>query len=190
VFAPSLLLSGGRSASYLRRAIAVLVLAVCSWQTAIAAWRLRDRSHLAFQTREGTVFSRAERVEMLEAIARHSSPGERVLAFPENHAIDVLFHLHSLSPLTNAVPGFLTLDIERQVIRRSEASPPELVVVFRRAFNELGSAPFGEGYGRQLAAWFSRDYRVVESLHAGDILRRRDEPAPVPRARLDLDARQ
>ena len=190
VFVPSVLLSGGRSAAYLRRTIAVLLLAVCSWQTAIAAWKLRDPSHLAFETREGTVFSQAEKVEMLEAIARHSSPGERVLAFPENHALDVLFHLHSLSPLTNAVPGFLTLDIERQVIRRSEASPPELVVVFRRTFNELRSAPFGEGFGRELAAWFSRDYRVVESLHAGKILRRRDEPPSVPRAGIDLDARQ
>jgi len=185
VFVPRLLLGEGRSGLYFRRAVVVLVLSFSCWQTAKAVPKLRIPSHLAVETREGTVFTDPEKAEMLQALARNSTPGERVLAFPENHAVDVLFHLQSLSPLTNAIPGFLTVDIERQVIRRSQEAPPAVVVIFRRTFRDLGFESFGEAYGMELAAWFSRNYRVVESLHAGQILRRREEPSLPGRSALE-----
>jgi hypothetical protein len=175
VFVPRLLLGEGRSALYFRRVVTILLLSVSLWQTAKAVRALRDPSHVAVDTREGRVFADPNKAQLLEALARNSTPGERVLAFPENHAVDVLFHLQSLSPLINAVPGFLTVDIERQVIRRSRQSPPALVVISKRTFKVFDSEPFGVGYGLELADWFSRDYRVVESFRAGQILRRRDE---------------
>ncbi|HEX7253710.1 MAG TPA: hypothetical protein VF376_12575 [Thermoanaerobaculia bacterium] len=175
VVVPRLLLGEGRSALYFRRVVTILLLSISLWQTAKAVRALRDPSHLGVETREGTVFAAPDKAQLLRALARDSTPGERMLAFPENHALDVLFHLESLSPLINAVPGFLTVDIERQVIRRSQQSPPALVVISKRTFRVFDSEPFGVGYGLELADWLSRDYRVVESFRAGQILRRREE---------------
>ena len=89
------------------------------------------------------------------------------------NAIDALFQLKNVSPFIQAIPGWLDREAELRLIPRLEKSPPDLVVLLDRPVTEFGSKPFGEGYGLLLADWCERNYRVVEALPAGRILRRR-----------------
>jgi len=125
------------------------------------------------ETPAGRVFAAPGRRDLLEAIGRVSAPGERVLVLPESYGIDVLFRLREVSPLPWATPGWFDERIETQLLRRVEGSPPDLVVLIRREFKEYRSEPFGVGYGLALSEWCSRNYRVVATLPAGRVLRRR-----------------
>ena len=173
VLLPRLLLADSRAASYLRTLIGLALVAVSGW----LAWRgiqfLRYPDHIAVETREGPVFTSPAKAELFRAIARHSTAGERVLLVPETYAIDALFQLKNVSPLLHAIPGWLDRDAERRLIPRLEESPPDLIVLLERPVAEFGSRPFGVGYGLLLADWCHRNYRVVDSLPAGQILRRR-----------------
>jgi 4-amino-4-deoxy-L-arabinose transferase-like glycosyltransferase len=171
IFVPRLLLGQGRSASYLRSLMALLLLCISWWQAVQGIESLRFPWRVGVETREGRVFVERGLAKLLEAIARHSASGERALIIPETAAVDALFHLTNVSPLVDLLPGWLDESVERQLVQRLEKSPPELVVLFERPVAEYGVKPFGQGYGLLLADWVSRNYRVVESCSAGKILR-------------------
>jgi hypothetical protein len=173
VLLPRLLLADTRAASYLRALIGLAVLAVSGWLTWKGVANLRYPDSVAVETRERPVWTTPAKAELFRAIARQSRAGERVLLVPESYAIDALFQLRSVSPLIQAIPGWLDEDAERQLIPRLEQSPPDLIVLLERPVAEFGSKPFGVGYGLMLADWCQRNYQVVESLPAGQILRRR-----------------
>jgi hypothetical protein len=106
--------------------------------------------------------------------------GERVLVLPEINAVDALFELHSVSPLLHHFPGWLDSYEEAELIRRLEKDPPSKVILFERPSAEFGIAPFGKGFGVDLMAWCTRNYRVVWSSPKGAILERAVSPPLVP----------
>jgi len=173
VFLPRILLGDTRAASSLRALVGLAVLAVSGWLTWRGIQSLRHADHVAVETREGPVFTRPASADLFGAIARHSTAGERVLLIPETYAIDALFELRNVSPLLHAIPGWLDRDAEARLVPRLERSPPDLVVLLERPVAEFGSRPFGVGYGLLVAEWCQRNYEVVESLPAGQVLRRR-----------------
>ena len=173
ILMPLLLLGESRAGQLLRTGIGILLLAVAWWQAALGIANLRYPQKVAFDTREGRVFIEPQQADLFAAVARNSSPGQRVVVIPEPYAIDALFQLRDASPLVYAIPGWLTVDRERRLIERFEAAPPDLVVLLERPLSEYGSEPFGVGYGLLLADWISRNYRTVDSLPAGKILRHR-----------------
>jgi hypothetical protein len=173
VFAPRILLGKTRSASYLRGMLALLVFALSWWQTGKAVPVLRYPENVAVSTRAGRVFTAQGNADVLRAIARNSTPGDRVLSVPGPHAIDAVFHLRAVSPLLDVLPGWFHTDMERRLIDRLEKDPPGLVVVWQRRFKEFNAEPFGVGYGLALNEWISRHYRVVESFPTGEVLRRK-----------------
>jgi hypothetical protein len=181
LFVPRLLLKEGRSAAYLRRLAALVVLCLSAWSTWGGIENLRYQDRVRVSTREGDVFVKKENAAVFSAIARGSEPGERALILPQTNAVDVLFHLKSASPVIDPLPPWLDMGVEKEVLGRLAKSPPALVIVFERPVREYGSAPFGKGYGLQLAEWLSRHYEAVDSFSAGVILRLRAAP-PLPRA--------
>lgn len=173
IFVPRLLLGRTRGASYLRLMLTVLVFALSWWQTLKAVEVLRYPGNVAVATRAGRIFTARTKAEMLEAVARHSSPGETVLALPGPDAVDAVFGLKPISPLIDVIPGWLHPEMERRLIEQMEKTPPDLVVVWQRRFKEFHSEPFGVGYGVALSHWISRHYGVAESFPTGEVLRRR-----------------
>jgi hypothetical protein len=173
VLAPRCALGRTRAAGDLRTILGILLFGFCWWHAAISIGFLRHRESVPVETPAGRVFAAPGRRDLLEAIGRVSTPGERVLVLPESFGIDVLFRLREVSPLPWATPGWLDDRIETQLLRRVEGSPPDLVVLIRREFKEYQSEPLGVGYGLALWEWCSRNYRVVASLPAGRVLRRR-----------------
>jgi hypothetical protein len=96
-----------------------------------------------------------------------------VVALPEVNGVDALFRLRTVSPYVCHVPGWLNEDEERKLVASLQQNPPDAIVVFNREISEFGVEPFGVGWNRRLAAWISREYRVVESSAGGTIWRRR-----------------
>jgi len=174
VFVPRLVLGEGRSAVWMRRLTAVLILCV-TWPRAVDGLQaLRTLDHVAARTPGGIVFLPRAQASLFDAIGRHAASGETALIIPESDAIDVLFHLRNVSPLIDLIPGWLDSRVEEKLIERLDKSPPDVVIIMERPFVEYGIAPFGRGYGIRLADWCDRNYRIVESGPAGRVLRRRE----------------
>jgi hypothetical protein len=172
VLMPRLLLGETRAARYLRVLMVLVLLAVGWRQTAEGVQSLHFMG-VPVETREGRVFTDDGHARVLTAIARDSHENESVLPLPSTYGIDALFRLRSVSPLIEALPGWLSADVERRLLARLAKSPPDLVVLFERSFKHYGAGPFGVGYGLMLSDWISSNYRVVESFPAGKVLRRR-----------------
>jgi 4-amino-4-deoxy-L-arabinose transferase-like glycosyltransferase len=175
IFVPRLLLGKARAASCLRTLMALLLLVVSCWLSVGGIESLRFPLGATVETREGPVFVNGSKARFLNAIARNSVAGERVLIIPQTEAVDVLFHLESVSPVIDLLPPWLDEHVEQRIIEKLERSRPDLVVLFDRPVPEYGTKPFGQGYGLLLADWCSRNYRVVESSSAGKILRPRGD---------------
>jgi len=173
VLAPRLLLGRSRAASYLRIVLTIGLFCFCWREAALAARSLSAPGNVPADTPAGRVFVAPERRDLIDLISRNSAPGERALVIPEPYAIDALFRLSNVSPLPWASPGWLDEQIEKQLIRRLEQSPPDVIVWLRRSYKEYGSTSLGEGYGLQLSDWCSHRFRVVASDAQGEVLRRR-----------------
>ncbi|HEY6928808.1 MAG TPA: hypothetical protein VJA66_03940, partial [Thermoanaerobaculia bacterium] len=174
VILPRFLLGEGPSASIFRTAAAALLIVAGGWQTLRGVESLRAPGSVSVETRHGRVFVKPGHARLLNAFSQEARAGDAVLILPETYALDALYEVRNPSPLVQALPGWLVPEIEQRLIQRMESSPPELVVVFERPYDEFGSAPFGIGYGRLLSGWCEAHYRVVASFPAaGRILRRR-----------------
>jgi hypothetical protein len=170
---PRWLPGGGKAALWTRRGAAVLVFTI-SWFGVVGSIRsLASPSKMGFVTDQGRVWLERKNLPVYGGIRRTVKRGEKVVAFPEVNGVDALFRLRTVSPYVCHVPGWLNEDAERKLVASLQRNPPDAVVVFSREITEFGLAPFGVGWNRRLAAWISREYRVVESSAGGTIWRRR-----------------
>jgi hypothetical protein len=104
------------------------------------------------------------------SIGQRVSAGKKIWVLPEINGVDALFQATSTSPYPSHSPGWLDERAERELLRRIEQDPPDIVVIFRRPTREYGVAPFGAGYDRLIAAWIARKYVPLETTDAGTIL--------------------
>jgi hypothetical protein len=161
-----------RAARIFRVASAVVLFALSGWYAAKEIVNLRYPLRVGVPTMEGEVFTDPPKAELFRSVARLSARGQRVLVIPEPFAIDVLFRLRDASPVVDTIPAWFPPEVERRLIERLGSSPPDLVILLNRPIPEYGVEPFGKGYGQRLAAWISKNYRMIESLPAGKILLR------------------
>jgi len=173
---PELLPGGGTPAVWARWAWALLLL-VFAWR---GAWTgiqsLRDPSRSAVETPRGRIWVQEPQPAVLRLLARELHPGESVLFVPQTNAVDVLLGIRDASPYLIHLPGWLSARAETSLIDRFERNPPDAVVLFDRTTGEFGVKPFGMGFGRRLADWISRNYRVAPATPGAKVLRRSREP--------------
>lgn len=168
------LLSGGRAEVFARAIWAVLVLA---WSISIG-WRLsipalRDPARVPVATRRGPVWMSARSADLFQRLERALVAGQPVLFLPEAHAFDVLLRVTDPSPFLIHMPGWLDESAERKVVSILQRAPPGAIMVFRRATEEFGVRPFGEGFGRVLSSWIDRQYRTDWETETGRFLKPR-----------------
>ena len=173
VIAPKLLLGETSAASYLRRVLAIGLFCVGVWNTAICVRFLRYPDNVSVDTPGGKVVLTPPQRDLFRIVARNCAPGERALIIPETFGLDALFALRNVSPQPWATPGWFDDRVETQLLHRLQQSPPDVVVLITRSWEEYGSEPFGVGYGLKLSDWISQNFRIVGSVAQGQVLRRR-----------------
>ena len=173
VLLPDLLLGSGSAGLCARRLLAVALFGV-AWT---GAWRgiesLARADRTPVETRLGRIWLEAGDADFFRALGRELRPGERALVLPETNGVDLLYRVKSASPYLIHMPGSLDAFTERKLLVRFDREPPDVVVLFKRSTAEYRVQPFGQGFGRALADWIARNYRVVAEGSAGQILRRR-----------------
>ncbi|MEP6801150.1 MAG: hypothetical protein ABJC07_04380 [Acidobacteriota bacterium] len=168
---------GGASPVPWARAAWLVVFLALGWPGAIERIAdLRETERVSLRTPRGSIFPDARFAAAYARIGNELHAGERALFLPETHALDVLYGAVDASPLLGHLPGWLDSRAEDTLLRRFEASPPAVVVLFDRPTREFGVRPFGRGYGLKLAAWIDRRYAPVEAFPALTILRLRKNP--------------
>jgi hypothetical protein len=156
-----------------------VVLVAGGYAAVQATIALRNPAWVRVGTRQGSVYAPPDTAAFLSAIGRRVSAGERALVLPESNGVEALFCLKSASPLLLHMPGWLDGRAEELLLQRLAAEPPDVVILFPRTNREYGVAPFGEGFGRRLAAWVNLNYRIDgREMAGGKILRRRNSAEP------------
>jgi hypothetical protein len=74
------------------------------------------------------------------------------------------------------MPGWFDARAEEELLRRFQKHPPDIVVFFSRSTWEFGVEGFGYGFGKRLAEWLERNYRVAAREVGGFVLRPKAAP--------------
>ncbi len=172
VLVPKLVPGGERGVMWTRRAWAITLLAVSGVETFAGAQSLAEPAKQSVPTPQGRIFVSAEVAPLFRAIGANLHSGESVWVLPEINGVDALFLAHNVSPYSSHLPGWLDEKAQIELLRRIEARPPDVVIIFSRHVKEYGVKEFGEGYDRLLSEWVERNYSAVEAMPAGRILRR------------------
>jgi hypothetical protein len=167
---PGMLLADERARLWSRRIATTLILVVGAAGTGKGIASLGEPGKEAVRTRQGEVFVSPEMATFFSSIGQRVSAGKKIWVLPEINGVDALFQATSTSPYPSHSPGWLDERAERELLRRIEQDPPDIVVIFRRPTREYGVAPFGAGYDRLIAAWIARKYVPLETTDAGTIL--------------------
>lgn len=173
LIAPRLFPGGVLSAAVTRRIWAFVLLPVAVYEGWSGIRGLRNDSVVRVATPVGRVWVGKRAAPLFSALSRNLRAGERALVLPEPNAVEALFELRSASPYLYHMPGWLDTRAEDTLLRRFEAQPPEVVVLFARTTWEYGIEPFGQGYGKRLASWLIQKYVVAASSPGGVIFRRK-----------------
>ncbi len=171
VLVPKLVPGGDRASMWSGRAWAFTMLVVSMVGTVAGVARLAEPSKEIVQTPQGQISVASEFAAFFRAIGANLRQGETVWVLPEINGVDVLFKARNISPYVSHLPGWLDESTELELLRRVEARPPDVVIIFSRTVKEYGVRGFGEGYDRLLSEWVDRNYSVVEAMPAGQILR-------------------
>jgi hypothetical protein len=174
VVVPGVLAPRGKAAAVVRVMLAAGLLLVGCRAAFRSFANLSPEGVVPFDTLRGTVYLDPAQNLLFSAVRKEVRPGELVLILPDANAVDVLLGVRDASPYLLHVPGWLDDEAERVLLRRLEEKPPDAVIVFHRSTWLFRVAPFGRGYGRELAKWIDQRYRALEAFPAGVILR----PAP------------
>jgi len=163
---------GGRAGALARRIAAVALLLVALPGAVAGVRALRRPQAVPLDTVRGRVWLDPPFAPFFATLARELRPGESVLCVPESNGIEALYGVRGAAPYMDLMPGWLDARAEESLIRRFEAAPPDVIVVFRRPTPEFGVAPFGEGYGERLAPWITSHYRLAQRSDVGLLFRR------------------
>ncbi len=182
---PDWLPDAGLPARRARQVWAVILLSMAWWAAADGIESLGSPGRLAVETPRGRIWVESRMAAAYARIGQEIRPGERALFLPEANAADVLFGIRDASPYLIHMPGWLDARAEASLIDRFERNPPDAVVLFDRTTGEFRVKPFGVGFGRRLADWIGRNYRVVATTPGAKILRksRRDSSIPLTAGR-------
>ena len=172
LFVPKLFPGGTAAAAATRRLWAFLLLPIALYAGWSGIRELRGDALVQVETRVGRVWGGKTASPLYSELARSLRPGERSLVLPEPNAVEALFDVRGASPYLYCLPGWLDARAEDTLLRRFETDPPDVVVIFVRPTWEFGVEPFGRGFGKRLASWLLRNYRVASRAPGGVILRR------------------
>jgi hypothetical protein len=170
---------GGRGAPLARRIMAIVVLIYGLHMDWVDVRGLNPPGRTALLTRRGTVWVQDGIAPFYELLQRDLRSGERVLVLPEANALEPLFGIRAASAFPVLLPGWLDSRAEQRILSESKRGPPDAVVLFRRSTVELGVAPLGEGYGKDLVRWILETYQV-EGASANGLLLRPKRPIAGP----------
>jgi len=99
--------------------------------------------------------------QVLDFIARNSSPGEYVLALPEGSSLNFLARRPVPVRYEILTPGFLSNMDERIAIRQIQDKNVRFIFLLNRPTSEFGPVAFGRDYCRTLMAWIESNYEVA-----------------------------
>ena len=171
VLVPAFVPGGERAAAWTRRAWSGALLAVSAVAAVAGSARLAEPAKQGVWTPRGRITVGRDVASFFSAIGANLREGESVWVLPEINGVDALFHVRSVSPYPSHLPGWLDESAQFELLRRVETHPPDVVIIFSRSVREYGVRGFGQGYDRLLAEWVDRNYSVVETMPAGQILR-------------------
>jgi hypothetical protein len=122
-----------------------------------------EEGSLAETPAEATLYAGA-----LAQIERETVPGERILVLPLLTGLEALSGRTPALPELSVLPGVLDRPGgERDAIAYLDAHPVRLVVTDDRTWPAYGRGAFGQDFGRELAAWITRNYERVAAVSAG-----------------------
>ena len=180
-FLPKLFPGENPAGRLTRRLWTFVLLSAAIYGAFLGIRALRGNSLVAaVETSRGRVWVPRQMAPFFAELAQNLKEGERVLVLPEAKGLDALFGLRSASPLISHLPPWLDERAERKILERVAKVPPDAVVLFHRETWEFGVEPFGVGYGKNLARWIARNYRVVVRNPSGLVLRRQPGAADQP----------
>jgi len=99
---------------------------------------------------------------MLELIAEHAQPGDKLLVVPEGVMLNYLARIETPLSVVNLMPPELLLAGEETLLAQLQADPPRLLVVTEKDTSEYGPRYFGQDYATRIGRWLGEHYVDVE----------------------------
>jgi len=97
------------------------------------------------------------------SIRKATGPADSLVVFPEGEILNYLSDRRN--PLRHKLylPGYVTVQNEREILSELERARPAAVVLIRRPTSEYGPMFFGEDYGRAIRHWLDEHYNLEPS---------------------------
>jgi hypothetical protein len=97
---------------------------------------------------------------IVDAVRKQSRPGDGLVVLPEGGVLNYLSERPNRTPYKLFIPGYLTDENEKAVLRALERAPPAAIVVLDRETPEYGRTLFGVDYGKRVRRWIEENYDV------------------------------
>jgi hypothetical protein len=105
----------------------------------------------------------------LDAVARHTRPGDPILLAPQLSALYVLASRPNPLPQISLLPGALVPGTgEQAAIATLTKENVRLAIVDRRPLSEYGQGAFGSSFDRELGSWLGTDFERITTLAPTD----------------------
>jgi hypothetical protein len=127
-----------------------------------------DGNFVQLQTRVGALRLRVHQAaavgQVLDYLARNTTPGDSIVSFPENGFFNFVTGLRNPLREDLFLPGVLDDTGENEVLARLDLEKPKLVLLCNRTTNEFGTQPFGQGYAVRLWTEVGERYQQVAAF--------------------------
>ena len=154
---------GGYGAAF-RAAALGAVLAAGAGQLGTMQARVREKSYTVVA---GAGAIRTTRVrgpqiaEVLRSIEESTDPRTSLAVLPEGATVNFLARRVNPTPYINLMPVELVVFGEERMLEAFRATPPDMVLLWRKDVSEYGFRYFGVDYGRAIGDWIRAHYERV-----------------------------